>query len=591
MTEWDQITDLLVVGSGGGLVGAISASAAGLDTLVIEGSGRIGGSTCMSGGVLWLPNNPLMQREGVEDSLEGALEYFTDVVGDAGRASSEERRRRYVVEGAAMVSFLEQEGMEFIRCEGYSDYYAGHTGIRGGVARGRAIECVPTDLHRIGPLAERLHPSIAAPLVVRTGESATMSNIRSGQGMAAAARVASRTLRGRLRGQRLTSNGAALITQLVEVLLRREVPIWTETPFVDLIQQDGRVTGVVARRGGREHRIRARRGVLIAAGGFSHNAAMRRRYGGERPNEGLWSHSNPSDTGEVLQNLIDHGAATDMLDEAWWNPTILGPDGLKTMVLAERARPHSMIVDNSGARFFNEAISYVEAGQHMYRRRRDTGSGVPSWLILDAQHRTRYMLGMLPPGRTPKAWIEGGHLRRADTLAGLAQQCGVDAAGLAASVERFNGFAVGGVDEDFDRGQGDHDRYWGDYRHRPNPCLGTIEKAPFYAIQVYPGDVGTSGGVVCDACARVLDVDGHVIPGLYAAGNITASVMGRTYPGAGASIGASTVFSYVAANHAAGQVGSQESIADLYSANRPVESTAPRADVGGREEVGDESHR
>jgi 3-oxosteroid 1-dehydrogenase len=551
MPAWDHVTDFLVVGSGGGLVGAVAARAAGLDVLVAEGTERLGGSTCMSGGILWLPGNPLMRRDGLPDSEEAALDYFADVVGDAGPASSEARRRAYLTSGSAMIEFLEQEGMEFVRCEGYSDYYAEMSGIRGGSVRGRAIECVATDTNRIGPLADRIHPSYASPMVVLTGEVAKLTLPRSKHGAARMARVLARTALGRLRGERLTSNGAALITQLLEVLLRREVPIWTESPVTDLIEKDGRVVGAVVRRDGRDQRVLARRGVLLASGGFAHNTEMRRRYSGEQPNDGRWSHSNPGDTGEALQTAIELRAATDMLDEAWWLPTIIGPEGDKYMIVQERSRPGSIIVDGSGRRYFNEAISYVEAGRQMYKREREAGGGVPSWLILDSRHRSQYLLGPMGPMLTSKEWLKSGRLKKAGSIVGLAAQCKIAPAVLTTTVERFNRFAETGLDEDFHRGQGAHERYQGDYRWKPNASLGPLTTGPFYATEIYPGDVGTCGGLLANEHAQVLNTDGHVIDGLYAAGNVTASVMGRTYPGPGASIGASTVFSFVAANHAA----------------------------------------
>jgi 3-oxosteroid 1-dehydrogenase len=298
-------------------------------------------------------------------------------------------------------------------------------------------------------------------------------------------------------------------------------------------------------------RILAQRGVLIASGGFSHSPSMRQKYSADQPNDGKWSLSNPGDTGEVLLSLIDHGAAIDQMDEAWWNPCALGPNGTMITIAIERIRPYSIMVDGSGKRYFNESTDYVRTGQAMYRREKETGGGVPSWLILDARHRSRYNLGLMPPGRTSREWIEGGYLKRSDTLAGLAEQMRIDAATLEETVRRFNRFAESGVDDDFHRGVGAHERYYGDPTHKPNPCIGPLAKPPFYAIEVYPGDVGTCGGVICDEHARVLGVDGQVILGVYAAGNVTASVVGRTYPGAGASIAASAVFSYIAANNAA----------------------------------------
>jgi len=576
MASWDYETDFLVVGSGAGLTGAVAAAAAGLDVVVIEKSEYVGGSTGMSGGVMWLPNNPLMQREGVADSLQEALRYLSDVVGDAGPASSDARRRAYVTEGIAMVGMLEQQGMRFVRCEGYSDYYAGVRGIGGGSVRGRAIECVPTDTRRIGPLAKRLRPSIAAPMVLRTGEAKRISLIPSRSALTFAARIAARTMWGRLRNRRLTTNGAALITQLVETLQNHEVPIWTDTAFVDLIEADGRVVGVTVRREGSDLRIAARRGVLLAAGGFAHNGPMRQGYG-QRPNDGSWTIANPGDTGEVLKTVIGHGAAADLLDESWWIPTILGPDDRRDAIIAERSRPGSIIVDATGARYFNEAVSYMEAGRQMYRRERETGAAVPSWLVFDAGHRSRYLLGTMPPRWTPKKWLDGGYLKRSNTLAGLADRCGMDPMTLNATIERVNGFAAAGVDEDFHRGEGAHERYQGDPRHRPNPCFGPLDKPPFYAIRIYPGDVGTSGGLLCNEHSEVLGVNGDAIPGLYAAGNTTASVMGRTYPGAGASIGASAVFSYIAAQHAASQPAGAEPESRVPSGSdrRPVRRWRP----------------
>ncbi len=559
MEEWDHLTDFLVVGSGGGLAGAVAASAEGLDVLVVEKSECIGGSTGMSGGVLWLPNNPLMQREQVPDSMEAALDYFATVVGDAGPASSDARRRAFVREGINMILALEHEGMSFLRCEGYSDYYADVPGVMGAQVRGRSIECVATDTKRIGPLAERLRPAAAAPLVLRTGEVPKMSLLRTSAGKLTALRVGARTVGSRLRNMRLTTNGGALTTQLLEVLLRREVPVWSETPFVELVEEDGRILGAVVTRHGRNVRIRARCGVLIAAGGFAHNGPMRRKYGQE-PNDGLWTTSNPGDTGEVLENVIEHGAATDMMDVAWWIPTLLGPGDTRQQSNT-RLMPGSIIVDTSGQRYMNESADYVRCGYEMYKRERDNGAGIPSWTMFDSRHRSRYLFGKYPPGKAPKDWLAGGYLKSSDSIRGLAEQCDIDPATLAATIERFNRFATVGVDEDFHRGETAHEKYYGDFSQKPNVCLAPLGRPPFFAVLTYPGDVGTSGGVLCNEHAQVLSTDGVPLPGLYAAGNVTASVMGRTYPGAGASIAASTVFSFIAAKHAASRMPASSGLA------------------------------
>ena len=552
MDGWDYTTDFLVIGSGAGMVGALRARAIGKQVLVVEKSDLLGGSTCMSGGVLWLPNNPLMQREGVPDSLDAALEYFDTVVGDAGPASSTARRLAYINSGAEMVDFLESEGLQFQRCEGYSDYYAGVRGCAGGSVRGRSIEPKVFDKKRLGSWRDKIRPGFSSDMVIYTAEAAPMSLMRTRIGLAVIARVGFRTVFGRLRGQQLVANGAALIARLLQVLLRREVPIWCESALTDLVVADGRVVGAVIRRGDLDVRVRARDGILLAAGGFARNETMRKEYSGERPSGTDWTSANPGDTGEVMRAAMALGAATDMLDEAWWMPSWVMPDGTPGMCLSERCKPGSLIVDARGQRYFNESCSYQEAGQEMYARHREGGAAVPSWLILDSRHRAHYPFGMAPAGWTPRTLISGGVLKRGDSLEELARQCDIPTDSLLATIERFNHFAETGVDEDFHRGEGDHERRYGDSTHKPNPSLGPIEKGPFYAAALYPGDIGTSGGLLCDEFSRVLNTDGKPIGGLYATGNCTASVMGRKYLGAGASIAASAVFGYVAADHATG---------------------------------------
>jgi 3-oxosteroid 1-dehydrogenase len=554
LSESGYLTDVVVVGSGGGLCGAVTAAAHGLEALVIEKEPLLGGSTAMSGGVLWLPNNPLMQAEGVSDSFDEAMAYFDSVVGDAGPASSAARRAAYVNEGAEMVRFLQDLGMRFIRCEGYSDYYAGVRGVRGGKPRGRAIEPAIVDGRMLGPWLDKLRPGMAQMLgvVVLTQEAARLSNVkRSLAGMRAACRVLARSAAGRLRGEVRLSNGAALIAQTLKLAIEKEVAIWTGSPLLDLLIEDGRVAGVVVRRRGRSVTVRARHAVLLSSGGFARNREMREKYS-KQPNSAAWTIASPGDTGEVIEIAMKHGAAVDLMDEAWWNPASLLPDGTPSLHIAERSKPHSIIVNRSGRRYFNEAVSYMEAGRQMYAGNGD-GGAIPSWLIVDSQHRSRYLFGF--KATTPREWIASGYLKKADSLEELARKCGIDPAGLAETVQRFNANARNGVDPDFQRGEGAHERYQGDDGHEPNACLGPLEKAPYYAVELYPADVGTSGGVLCDELSRVLDENRRPIPGLYAAGNCTASVMGRTYPGAGASIGASFVFSYIAMKHAAQQSG------------------------------------
>jgi 3-oxosteroid 1-dehydrogenase len=558
MGNWDYVTDLLVAGSGGGLAAAISTARAGLDALVVEKDDLIGGSTAMSGGVIWLPNNPLMVADGVDDSVEQGLEYFESVVGPSTAASSAARRRTYIEEGSALIELLQEEGVRFIRDEGYSDYYSGVRGYRGGVARGRAIECDYVDAHELGPWEHRLRGAFTGGVVVFTGESGRAQQmLRTVDGAKVALRIVGRTIGGRLRGEARLTNGAALVASMLKTVVAHSVPVWTGTRLVELVSEEGEVAGAVVDREGRQIRVGARGGILINAGGFSHSARLREQYSGRQPNRGDWSHANPGDTGETIELAIGLGAAVDLMDEAWWIPTALRPNGTRVFVHGERCKPGSIIVDAAGNRYFNEACSYMEAGQRMYERDRTTPA-VPSWMIFDNRYRRRYPLALRRPGFSPKKWKTRDFVVKAPTLDVLAGACGIDATTLRSTVERFNAFAAGGDDTDFHRGEGDHERWYGDASNKPNPCLGPIDRAPFHAVALYPGDVGTSGGLVCDEHSRVLDGLGHAIAGLYASGNSTASVMGRTYPGAGASIGASMVFAHVAAQHAARRATSKK---------------------------------
>ena len=547
MTTWDQSADIVIIGSGGGgLVAAMAAIDRGLTPIVLEKQPLLGGSTAMSGGVIWMPNNPLMGAGGVADSHADGMAYLDDVVGDGGPGSSFERREAFLTAGSEMITFLQAKGIRLVRCAGYSDYYPDH---KGGNAEGRSIEGIPYDARELGEWHDRIMPGMAKAfgLAVMTNEIRSVQYYnRAPKALAVAGRVWLRTMGARLRGQDLLTNGASLIAQMVKALLGDHATLWTGTAMKEIVTEDGRVVGVRAVRDGAEFLIQAHRGVLLSAGGFSRNAEMRRRYSGEQPNEAQWSVANPGDTGEVLEAAIGLGAATDLLDEAWWLPSTVAGLGSSTLGLA-RQRPGAIFVNGSGVRFCNESNSYVEVGKAMY-----ANDGVPCWLIFDDAYRRRYAAARSLPGRLPKEWIDQGLIRKAETIEALATHIGVDSGALAETLRRFNGNAAKGVDPDFGRGRSAYNRCLGDPGYKPNPALGPIEKPPFYATEIYPGDVGTCGGLVTDEHARVLDERGTPIPGLYATGNITATVMGRTYPGAGASIANTMVFGFVAARHAAG---------------------------------------
>lgn len=549
MSDWDEAADLVIVGSGGGaLCAALAGHGAGLRVLVIEKQPVVGGSTALSGGVLWLPDNPVSKAAGVQDSREDARRYLAATVGDAGPSTSPARKEAFLDAVTPMVEFLQSRGIPFRHCEGYSDYYDDRPG---GKARGRSLETELFDVTELGPWLEKFPASVSnRPVPLLTSEVArvTMAT-RTIPGAVTGARVAWRGLVARVKGRQVKGSGPALQGRMLKAVLAAGIPVWTEAPVTDLIVAKGRVCGVLVRRGGRELRVRADRGVLLNSGGFSRSERMRKEYGRE-PASTAWTSANRGDTGEVMEAAMRCGAAIDLMDEAWWIPSSVQPDGRPLFAVHERSKPYAIMVDGTGERYTNEAASYMEVGQAMYRRN-ETVPAVPSWWITDSRNRRRYMWGQNQPGRTKPEWLECGYFIEADTIEDLAAHCGLPPGALRATIDRYNEGARRGVDPDFQKGERAYDRYYGDPRCKPNPCVGPVAKPPFYAVRLYPGDVGTCGGLLTDSCARVVGTDGAPVPGLYATGNCTASVMGRCYPGAGASIGASFVFGWVAARHAA----------------------------------------
>src|SRR4051812_29039919 len=438
MATWDSTVDFVVVGSGGGgLVGALAAADAGASVLVLEKQALIGGSTAMSGGMAWIPNNGVMRAAGVQDSYEDAMAHFEAVVGDVGPASSYERRHTFLTAGPKMASFLQDQGVRFVYCPGYSDYYSN---VKGGSDEGRGIESVPFDGRVLGDWLGKLQPGLAKSLglAVMTNEARSLSHYnRSARAFAVAARVGLRTFAARARRQDLLTNGAALIAQLLKSALDRGVTVWTDAPLDDLLVEAGRVAGVRVTRAGAPVEVRARQGVLLAAGGFAHNPEMRGEYGGDQPNRAKWSIANPGDTGEAMQTAMRLGARTDLMDEAWWLPSPrTGRFGASTLDQA-RQRPRTMYADAAGKRFVNESNSYMEVGKAMYARNRTTRA-VPCWLIFDDRYRKRYAHLKSRPGHFPRQLLESGRLKQAWTLNDLARMCGIDPVGLTDTVERFN---------------------------------------------------------------------------------------------------------------------------------------------------------
>lgn len=529
----------MVVGSGGaGMTAALTAAHHGMSAVVVEKAAVYGGSTARSGGALWLPGNEVLGAGSADDGTH--LAYV------AGPEVPLARRQAFLAHGPAMLAFvLSHTPLDFAWVPGYPDY---HPEAPGGMARGRSIEPKPLDARLVGADLETLAPPyLAAPngMAVTAVDYRWLSlGVRHPRSVLTAARLAAATATDRLLRRRRLTMGQALAAGLRAGLRTADVPVLLGTPLTGLLTDHDRVVGI--RCGDRP--IQARRGVLLASGGFEHNEQMRRQYqqiGVE------WTVGAAGNTGDGIEAAHGLGAALDMMDEAWWGPSLPLTRG-PYFCLAERNRPGSLMVDGSGRRFVNEAAPYVEA-VHAMLGRDGSGPHLPTWLITDQSYRDRYVFaGRAPRARLPRRWFDAGVAHRADTLAELAARIGVPAERLRATVDRFNGFADRGHDDDFGRGESAYDRYYGDPRHRPNPCLGPLRKPPYYAFSLVPGDLGTKGGLRTDENARVLRPDGTAVAGLYAAGNASATVMGRGYAGAGATLGPAMTFGYLAALSMAG---------------------------------------
>ncbi len=539
--------DVLIVGSGvGGLTATIAAKLCGMKPLLLEKQDRIGGSSALSGGVLWLPNNPIMQRLGIEDSREAALTYLANFVGDDDPGSTPERREAYVDAVDALVMLYESQGVPLRYCDGYSDYF---DLLPGGHPRGRSLECPVYDLNKLGAWKDRFQGQ-NFPVPASSSESGKLATMAvTWAGRMKALQVVGRAAVGKVTGKSLGSAGASLQGRLLKVALDLGCDIRTNAPFVDLEKEGGRVTGATAQIDGEDVTIAARRGVLITAGGFARNTAMRRQYQ-KSPISTDWTHSNKGETGEAIQAMATAGAALGWMDQAWWTPGFRNPDEEvgSNQIIPELHKPHVILVGADGKRFVNEAENYMALGRACYERN-DVTQAIPAWAIMDASHRKRYTFGYAMPGKVPKDWIERGMVKVADTVEELAQKCGIDPEGLARTIARWNAMNEAGHDEDFGKGASAYNRYYADPTNKPNPCMGPIVKPPFWAAPLYVGDVGTCGGAVTNEHAQVKRPDGTIIEGLYAAGNCASPIAGAHYIGAGHSLGCSAVFGMLAVRH------------------------------------------
>lgn len=531
------------------MASALAATDLGLNVLVVEKTEYVGGSTARSGGAFWIPGNRTLSEGGSRDTREDVQTYLDNVVADSAPAG---RRNAFLDHGRATVDMLRRTTpMDFFWAKGYSDY---HPEQPGGSALGRTCEAKPFDARILGDERARLRPGVLeAPIPMPvTGADYKWMNLMARVPGRAAPRIAKRAVQGiggLALGREYIAGGQALAAGMFAGLVRAGVPVWTRTSLVELRTDGQRVTGAVVEQDGRLVEVRTHRGVVLAAGGFDHDMPMRH----EHQSPGLGEHASlgaEGNTGDAIDAGVTLGAGTALMSESWWFPAVAPIDGSAPQVLlAERSLPGSLMVDQNGQRFINEADDYMSFGQRVLQLERDGSPVTKMWLLFDQRYRNSYVLAgtVFPTMPLPRQWYDSGVAVRASDPRALAAGMGVPQDALMDTMRRFNRLAAAGNDYDFHRGESAYDRYYGDPTVTPNPNLRPLE-GKLYAVQVVLSDLGTCGGLTVDERARVLTGSGEAIRGLYAIGNTAANAFGTRYPGAGATIGQGLVFGYIAAN-------------------------------------------
>ena len=556
----DSVTcDVLVAGSGAsGFAAALTARLAGLDVLIVEKEPLFGGTTAYSAGVAWIPANSFQRAAGIADSREAALTYLTHHVGNRlDRAKAE----AFLDNAPAMLDLFQREGfVAYTAAPTWADYHPDEPGASQG---GRSLVPDEYDGRKLGPWFPKLRPALktmmplGGMMVGRNDLPHVFKMTSSPTSALHVARMVARHARDRLthtRGTRLV-NGNALIAKLAVNAFARGIPLWLSTPVVELVREDGRVTGAKVERDGRRIHVTARRGVVLACGGFPASEEEKRR---------VYSHVSkqaslppPGNTGDGLRLARTAGGIFqgEVHQPAAWTPVSLVPQRDGTTVpfphFFERGKPGYISVDRRGRRFVNEARSYHVFVPALIEACRGDPE-VEGWIVCDHRAIRRFGLGALGPAPMRIApFLRSGYIRRGATPRDLAIACGIDPEGLTKTVAAFNGPARRGEDPAFNRGSDAYQRFNGAPGHTPNPCIAPLESPPFYAVRVVPSELGTFAGIATNAHAQVVDGNGRPIAGLYAVGNDAASVMGGTYPAAGITIGPALTLGYIAARHMA----------------------------------------
>lgn len=562
MSGQDVTVDVLVVGSGNGaLTAALCAYELGLrDVLVVEKSALYGGTSATSGGGIWIPCSRYARAAGATDSYEEALEYVRGTT-PAG-AVPPGMQETYLREGPKMLDFLhERTRVRYESLAHYPDYWSSLPGAKRGH---RSLEPEPLARSVLGAEAPRLRDThhmmwmFDRIAMTQVDAQVLMAQLPGWKGLAARRlwdHVSDLPWALTHKRSRRIACGSAGVARLRWSMLERRIPLWLESPMTELLCEDsGRVSGARLERNGAAVTVRARRAVVLAAGGFEHNQQMRERYL-PPPTDTRWSAAAGTNTGDGHRAAMAIGAATRLMSGGWWCSSIRAPDDpVPRLAIMDKSYPGNIVVTRRGRRIANESQNYITYQLEFYRRHTRADPQAPSWMIFDGRSRRTYFNGPLwptryrPDWRLPRAYFSSGFLTRANSIRELAAAAGIDVAGLEKTVVAMNDYARSGKDLEYGRGDAEYDRYYADPRIRPNPCLAPIAEPPFYAMRIDPGDFGTHGGLLTNTDAQVLREDGRAIAGLYAVGNCAAAIL-PTYPGPGSTLGPAMTFAWQAAKH------------------------------------------
>lgn len=552
--------DVVVVGSGAaGLAAALTAHQEGLVVLIVEKTDRIGGTSAISGGTIWIPLSEQATASGQDDDMDRVRRYLDQVIGPQ---RDDRQLQTFLTAGPEALRYLERyTEAKFVLRERSPDY---HPEKPGAALGGRSLDVIEFDGRELGRGRFRELRDPLVPFMVLGGMMVNMLDVHHllrasrsfvswQHGMKLVLRFAADRLMGYHRGTRLVL-GNALVARLFKSVLDRQIAYWLNAPAKSLTFDGGSANGVTVCREGREQRISARQGVVLASGGFPWHERLRSTYL-PKPT-GPWSMAPEGNQGDGITMALSAGATlgSQYNDPAYWAPMSVhvGPDGSFQRYVHfawDRAKAGLIAVNKAGRRFVNEATSYHSFVRAMYRSESEF-SAIPCFLICDSRFMGRWGLGLaLPGGRRRDHLIRDGYLLKAQSLLELADLAEIDANGLVQTVARVNQFAALGEDPDFGKGCNAYNRHLGDADHKPNPCVGSVTRAPFFAIKIYPGDIGTALGILVDAHARALDREGNTIPGLYIVGNDMHSVMGGEYPSAGITLGPALTFGWLAGIH------------------------------------------